>query len=248
MATKGSGPIARREWETLVPDAIPDPSLVIDPALPQEFRKLTAPDLQPLFDVDVKRDTRRLKGDEAQIELSLDEGAVTSGEQRQDVREVELELVSGDLEQLFVEAKRLSDIATGRLHSRTKSDVGYALMRGARKHWSKAPTLELDAEMTAGDASGDCAQLFRTSDCERRLRPSQSRSEGVHQCRIALRRLWSLFKTYETVLRRKRVELIDAEVRWLGNVLGSRAISTCCGLICWSRRSAHWAKPNSLRR
>ena len=222
MATKGSGPIARREWETLVPDAIPDPSLVIDSALPQEFRKLTAPDLQPLFDVDVKRDTRRLKADEAQIELSLDEGAVTSGEQRQDVREVELELVSGDLEQLFVEAKRLSDIATGRLHSRTKSDVGYALMRGARRHWSKAPTLELDAEMTAGDAlkaiARNCFEhLTANDDCARlNLDP-----EGVHQCRVALRRLRSLFKTYETVLRRKRVEPIDAEVRWLGNVLGS---------------------------
>jgi inorganic triphosphatase YgiF len=51
----GRGALRRQEWETLVPDAIPDPSLVIDPALPQEFRRLTAPDLQPLFDVEVRR-------------------------------------------------------------------------------------------------------------------------------------------------------------------------------------------------
>ena len=222
LAGRGSGSVARREWETLVPDAIPDPSLVIDPALPQEFRKLTAPDLQPLFDVDVKRDTRRVNADQTQIELSLDEGAVISGEQRQDVREVELELVSGNVEQLFAEARRLSDIAAGRLHARTKSDVGYALVRGARKHWSKAPTLELDAEMTAGDAlkaiARNCFEhLTANDDCARlNLDP-----EGVHQCRVALRRLRSLFKTYETILRRKRAEPIDAEVRWLGKVLGS---------------------------
>jgi triphosphatase len=222
MASKGTGSVARREWETLVPDAIPDPSLVIDPALPQEFRKLTAPDLQPLFDVDVKRDTRRLDADQAQIELSLDEGAVTSGEQRQDVREVELELVSGDLEQLFAEARRLSDISGGRLHARTKSDVGYALVRGTRKHWSQAPALELDAEMTAGDAlraiARNCFEhLTANDDCARlNLDP-----EGVHQCRVALRRLRSLFKTYESMLRGRRVEPLDTEVRWLGNVLGS---------------------------
>jgi triphosphatase len=222
MANRKSGPVARREWETLVPDAIPDPSLVIDPVLPQEFRQLTAPDLHPLFDVDVKRDTRRLEGDQAHIELSLDEGAVTSGDDRQDVREVELELVSGSLEQLFAEARRLSDIAAGRLHARSKSDVGYALVHGTRKHWSKVPALTLDANMTAGDAlkaiARNCFEhLTANDDCARlNLDP-----EGVHQCRVALRRLRSLFKIYEAVLRSKRIEPLDAEVRWLGNVLGS---------------------------
>ena len=37
--------VSRREWESLVPDPIPDPSLVIDPALPHDFRKLTSADL-----------------------------------------------------------------------------------------------------------------------------------------------------------------------------------------------------------
>src|SRR5262249_61385067 len=32
----------RHEWETLVPDPTPDPSLVIDPALPQDFPRLTS--------------------------------------------------------------------------------------------------------------------------------------------------------------------------------------------------------------
>src|SRR5215831_6456965 len=57
MLKSNSHAIARLEWETLVPDAIPDPSLVIDPALPQDFRKLTSVDLQPVFDIDVRRET-----------------------------------------------------------------------------------------------------------------------------------------------------------------------------------------------
>src|SRR5262245_7868007 len=200
---RSAGPGVRREWETLVPDAVPDPSLVIDPALPPEFRKLSAPDLQPLFNVDVKRDTRSFQSDQAKIELSLDEGAVTSGEQRQDVQELELELLSGDLAQLFAEVRRLSDVAAGRLHGRSKSDLGYALARGTSRHWSRAPALDLTGEMTAGDALKqiihNCfTHLTANDDCARlNLHP-----EGVHQCRVALRRLRSLFKFYQASLRR----------------------------------------------
>jgi CHAD domain-containing protein len=147
---------------------------------------------------------------------------VTSGEQRQDIREVELELVSGDVDQLFAEVRRLSDIAAGRLHARSKSDLGYALVRGTRKHWSRASALALNADMTAGDAlkaiARNCFEhLTANDDCARfNLDP-----EGVHQCRVALRRLRSLFKTYEALLRGGRVEPLDNEVRWLGKLLGS---------------------------
>ena len=34
MREDAADPVSRREWETLVPDPVPDPSLVIDPALP----------------------------------------------------------------------------------------------------------------------------------------------------------------------------------------------------------------------
>src|SRR5215471_2817090 len=95
MMNGGSVGAERREWETLVPDAVPDPTLVIDAALPQEFRKLTAPDLQPVFNADITRETRYLESNGTKIELSFEEGAVTSGQQRHNVREVELKLVSG---------------------------------------------------------------------------------------------------------------------------------------------------------
>jgi inorganic triphosphatase YgiF len=39
MSNGASDSLVRAEWETVVPDAIPDPSLVIDPALPDDFRK-----------------------------------------------------------------------------------------------------------------------------------------------------------------------------------------------------------------
>ncbi len=92
-----SDTVSRREWETLVPDPIPDPSLVIDPSLPQSFRKLTSADLQPVFDIDVKRETRRLTSERVRIDVSLDNGTVVAGGVRQVLHEVELELVDGEL-------------------------------------------------------------------------------------------------------------------------------------------------------
>jgi CHAD domain-containing protein len=214
--------VVRREWEALVPDPIPDPSLVIDPALPADFRKLTSADLRTMFDVDVKRETRRLSSERAQIDVSLDAGAVIAGEQRAPLHEIELELVSGELDDLFGEAKRVSDAVDGRLHARTKADVGYALNHAERRHWSRASRLQLSPDITAGDSFRaivlhSFAHLTANDDCAR----LNLGIEGVHQCRIALRRLRSAFNIYRPLLRRKRIEPIEDAVRWLGKVLGT---------------------------
>lgn len=222
MPKAQSDTVVRAEWETVVPDAIPDPTLVIDPALPEDFRKLTSADLQPMFDVEVKRETRRLVSDGVQIDVSLDDGAVVAGEARAPVHEIELELVSGDLPALFAEARRIADLVDGRLHTRTKADLGYALGDAEHRHWSRAAKLSLTPDMTARESLrlivlNAFAHLTANDDCAR----LDLHVEGVHQCRIALRRLRSAFKIYRPLVRRKRIAPIDEEVRWLGRILGA---------------------------
>jgi inorganic triphosphatase YgiF len=222
MLNGASDSVSRREWETLVPDPVPDPSLVIDPALPHDFRKLTSADLQPVFDVEVKRETRRLTSGRARIDVSLDNGAVIAGKEREPIHEIELELVAGELKDLFAEAQRISDAVDGRLHARTKADLGYALRKADRRHWSRAPKLGFTPDMTAGDSFrlivlNAFSHLTGNDDCARLNR----HIEGVHQCRIALRRLLSAFKIYRPLLRRKRIEPVEETVRWLGKILGA---------------------------
>ena len=214
--------VSRREWEALIPDPVPDPSLVIDPALPDAFRKLTSADLHAVFDVDVKRETRRLESERGQIDISLDDGVVVAGPEREGIHEVELELVAGGIGELFAEARRLSDGVDGRLHARTKSDAGYALILSDRRPWSKAPQLSLAPDMTAGQAFqrivlNGLSHLTENDDCAR----LDLHVEGVHQCRVALRRLRSALKIFGPGLRRKRIEPIDDDVRWLGKILGT---------------------------
>jgi triphosphatase len=222
MLNGHSGSISRLEWEALIPDPIPDPSLIIDPVLPHHFRKLSSVDLQPVFDVDVKRETRSLISDKAEIHVSLDSGAVIAGEQREPIHEIELELVAGDIKDLLAEAQQVSDAVDGRLHSRTKADIGYALQGSKRRHWSRACKLYLTPEMSAGDSFrliilNSLSHLTANDDCAR----LNLDIEGVHQCRIALRRLRSAFKIYGPLLRRKRIEPIQGVVRSLATILGA---------------------------
>jgi triphosphatase len=222
MQNGANDSVTRREWETLVPDPVPDPSLVIDPALPRDFRKLTSADLRPVFDVEVKRETRRLTSGDAKIDVSLDDGAVIAGEAREPVHEIELELVAGELKDLLAQAQRISDAVEGRLHARTKADVGYALEQAHGRPWSRAPKLSLTSDMTAGESFrllvlSSFSHLTANDDCAR----LGLHVEGVHQCRIALRRLRSAFKIYRPLLRRKRIAPIDDAVRWLGRILGA---------------------------
>lgn len=88
----GSDTMHRREWESFIPDTIPDPTLVIDSDIPHAFRRLTAADLQPVFNVDVQRESRELKSSDTRIEVSFDEGTVASSGQQVPVCEIELEL------------------------------------------------------------------------------------------------------------------------------------------------------------
>jgi inorganic triphosphatase YgiF len=222
MLNGNSGSMSHGEWEALIPDPIPDPSLVIDPALPQDFRNLTSADLQPVFDVDIKRETRRLTSDHAEFDVSLDSGAVIVGKQREPIHEIGLELVAGEIKHLFAQAQRISDAVDGRLHLRTKADIGYALDEPKHRHWSRVSKLYLTPEMTAGDSFrliilNSFSHLTANDDCAR----LNLHIEGVHQCRIALRRLRSAFKIYRPLLRRKRIKPIEGAVRSLGAILGA---------------------------
>ena len=175
MRNGHADPASGREWEMLVPDPVPDPTLVIDPALPRDFRKLTSVDLQPVFDVEVSRETRHLTSDRARIDVSLDDGAIVAGEEREPICEIELELVAGELDDLFAEVQRISDAVNGRLHARTLTDLGYALKTADREPWSRAAKLNFTPGMTAHDAfRRHRVQRVLASDRERRLCAAQS--------------------------------------------------------------------------
>ncbi|MDC9725673.1 MAG: CYTH domain-containing protein [Gammaproteobacteria bacterium] len=85
--------------------------------------------LAPLFVTDFLRETMQLSlPDGTQIELAYDRGEVRSGQLRTDIHEIELELKSGDSEQLAIVAKVLSQQLNIVLSDISKAQMGYELL------------------------------------------------------------------------------------------------------------------------
>ena len=197
MSMAGGSSVQRHEWSSVIPDSIPDPALVIDPRLPASVRALTAADLEPVFNVDVHRKKKFLRNASGAVELALDEGVVGRGDARATLRELELELKEGDPALLFEEARRIVDIAGGRLHFQTKSDLGYATADKGRAAWAKAGPVDLGdandvSSVTQAILLHGLVHLTANDDCARR----DVHIEGVHQCRVALRRMRSVLRLF----------------------------------------------------
>lgn len=118
----------------------PEYNQVIEGHSPQlaRFEQLSWPDdieldalekqLIPIFVTDFSRTTWLVDLDnETLIEVALDCGFLQSDEKQEPIQEIELELVKGDIAQLFFLANRLTELPGLQLSSSSKAKRGYAL-------------------------------------------------------------------------------------------------------------------------
>jgi CHAD domain-containing protein len=94
--------------------------------------------------------------------------------------------------------------------------------RPAEPRWSRAPRLDLSAHMTGAEAFAaivvhSLQHFAANEECARR----NLHVEGVHQCRIALRRLRAALQIFRPLLERGQAGPIHTELRWLAGVLGA---------------------------
>src|SRR5215468_6405248 len=95
-------------------------------------KALSDTSLRPVFETVVQRTTRSIKVQDSEIELAIDEGEVRAGEERQDLREAELELKAGSAEGLLLAAEKLLAGHELKLSSRSKAERGYRLALGKK--------------------------------------------------------------------------------------------------------------------
>src|SRR5207302_455983 len=109
-----------------------------------------------------------------------------------------------------------------RIETRSKSERGYHLLKDgdvAPAAVHAAPVI-LDPDMTVEAAlqkigRGCLAQLLRNEPAILSAQP-----EGVHQMRVAVRRLRSAISSLKKMLPEKDVQWVTDELRWLGGALG----------------------------
>lgn len=215
--------LSRHEWEFDIPGPAPELDLLRQASLPDKVsRALTAGPLVAQFTTDIRRTATMIGFGQAMIELALDTGSVHTAEAKTAISEVELELKHGDRAAVYQLARRLSDTVPFRFDPTPKSARGYALIDGTAPEVAHADTPPLEKGQTV-------AQAFVTivRECLRHLLGAEwaaragADPEGVHQTRVALRRLRSAFKLFAPVFEGdKEAERLIAELGWLAGQLG----------------------------
>ncbi|MFM8754659.1 MAG: CHAD domain-containing protein [Phenylobacterium sp.] len=152
-------------------------------------------DLIPRFTVQVRRRTCEVLQGGSRIELALDQGEILADGARESVCEAELELLSGDVRDLFALAVDLASDLPLTLSLRSKSDRGYRLAGGGA---SAAPP----AGLSCGEALRGALLSALSETCARiQAAGADPAPEAVHGLRVALRRLRSLLAVFRRRLQ-----------------------------------------------
>ena len=214
--------LSRGEWEDAVAESRPDPDAAQSgPRLPEG----ATADLRPFFVTEVTRTiftVEPLPG--TAIEAAADEGEIRAVDKDrvEPISEVELELKNGDAAALYDLAAQLLEVAPLRIETRSKSERGYRLAEcgDAAPPAVHAEPVILDPDMTVAAAlqkiGRSClAQLLRNEPAVLSAQP-----EGVHQMRVAVRRLRSAISSLKKILPQEDVQWVTEELRSLGGTLG----------------------------
>jgi len=216
-----AGVFARGEAEVACPAGTPDMQL-LDPATQARLTDAAAGRaLAPLFETRVKRRVARLRHHHSDIEIALDEGHIIAGEARLPLKEIELELKSGNLQDLLDCASALALEPGLHLDFESKSARGYRLMLAQAPMWQKAPNLELPAEVSFDDllAGVICHTLSHFVANWAALRQTDE-SEAVHQLRVALRRMRSALGIFRRAIKLPELDDIREEAKRIATALG----------------------------
>lgn len=206
----------RAEWEWPVDGDAPDTGLLLEtPAALAEDETLL-----PVFAVRVERLTRRVLHQDSDIELALDRGDIVVGARSLPVVELELELKAGAPGALFDLARTLMETAPLRLSAVSKAERGYRLADGGGVIRPRHTTPALSPDDTAGHAfqavaGGGLAHLAAGAESLRAM-PGP---EGVHQVRVAVRRLRAHMSVFRPVIEGDGAADIKARFKWLAGEL-----------------------------
>ncbi len=221
VKSAGNGTFRRREWEW------PASGRDFDPARLREVRGLPAParnaaHLSPVFRTQVTR-RRRLMTLAAgtKVELAFDEGVVVADGGSEPLSELEIELKEGSEEALLRLGLDLVRAAPLALLSESKAERGYHLADGTKPEARKPPPIEVDPDRALPDvfrALSDGVVDHLLSNQPAALRGDEQ--EGIHQMRVAIRRMRSLLVLFERLLEPHAAGQFEDELRRLGQVLG----------------------------
>jgi inorganic triphosphatase YgiF len=209
-------PLRRSEWEFPVAGMAPDFQAVM-PLMSLGLQDALAREpLQPIFATELRRSLRTLTLPAGTVDVAFDTGVVKAGERTAPISEIEIELKRGSPAALYDLAMLLTEHATVRPATRSKVERGFELA------FETAPAVHGARQLlTSGDVSLDdaFAQLLRSALHQLLGNQPAAESgrdpEGVHQLRIALRRLRSALAMLRPLAPSAMLQSLAADAKWL---------------------------------
>ena len=214
-------PLARRQWEAPVDGITPDLARLPAAEIGDPVTTLAPDALVPVFATKVRRHARQLDLPDASVEIVFDEGTIEAGTRQEVLSEIELELKSGNAGVLFDLGTQLLDAAPLQVGTRSKAERGYALAFDVVQPAAKAEPVSITAEHAVDDVIallvGACWHHLLNNHA---VAKEGSDPEGVHQTRVALRRLRTICALFRREIPSPSFEAINSEARWLMQQLG----------------------------
>ena len=213
------GKSGRGEWEAEVGDLTPHLRKASGSPLQKLGARKLSRKLKPVFKTLVHRTVVPLRANKAEIELAIDRGRIAASRRAVPLAEIELELKSGRLSELFHLARIIELRTQAELYLVSKSERGYGLTGGNGKLVGFGQPISLPHDTEAIEAFrtivrstmrhfADNADAIRAGD-----------AEGIHQMRVGLRRTRAAISLFAAMLPKARTERIKSELKWLTNEL-----------------------------
>jgi inorganic triphosphatase YgiF len=219
-AVGNMAPFERDEWESEIMGEEPDLRLASGTALDPLVNGKLHRQLKPLFETRVRRTVYPLADDMRAIALTIDQGAIETGDRSAPLCEVELELERGTIADVFAVAREITRELPAHLAVKSKSERGYELLDDEQD----APVKAVPVRLLAGTATREALQIVGRA-CLKQIVGNEAAlnkgdPEGVHRMRVGLRRLRASVSLFSGLLRDAQTAAIKAQLKWLTAELG----------------------------
>ena len=220
------GPFERGEIEAAASG--PEPDLAL---LGAEYADLLAEiiheqKLIAVYETDIRRITRRISSESSEIEVAFDAGFILASEQKIPVREIELELKSGDPADLYRIGMELAETYPVRLGMLAKSARGMQLRSGAKPGVVRA-TSPRSTTLHSGEPNVDEAIASIINSCIAHFTGNFPAFEAgdavnaVHQMRVAMRRLRSILNLFQRAFPCPEFEAFRMQAKEIASGMGA---------------------------
>jgi inorganic triphosphatase YgiF len=212
--------VERGEWEKRINGNEPDLRAARGTPLQRLLSKRLKRDLDAVFSTHVHRTLVPLRQGNSRVELALDEGHIRAGLYSSPLAEVELELKSGSIGDLFRTARTVAQLVPARLALKAKSQQGYDLITEQTMASVSAARIVLPTKATLATAFQAIGRSTLHHIAANEPAVLAGLPEGVHQMRVGVRRLRAALWVFSDLLRCKQTESIRSDLKWLAGKLG----------------------------